>query len=111
MRSDRDRVLDMLEAIAAVERYAARGEAAFRDDELVNVWIIHHLQVLGEAAARVTPAFREAHPAIPWPGVVALRNLLVHEYFGVDPGEVWTTVVRDLPPLRDALGEALPGGE
>ena len=100
MRNPRERLLDILEAIARIERYAALGKARFLQDELVQVWIVHHLERIGEAAARLGREFHEAHPPIPWREMVAMRNLLVHEYFSVDLEEVWSTVVRDLPALK-----------
>jgi uncharacterized protein with HEPN domain len=62
--------------------------------------VVHHLQIIGEAARAISPGLRVAHPEIPWTNVIAMRNLLVHEYFGVDIEEVWSTAVNDLPLLR-----------
>ena len=75
MRGSRTRLLDILEAIENIERYAARGRRVFEDDELVQTWIIHHLQIIGEAAARLDRDFHDAHPAIPWAAIVAMRNI------------------------------------
>jgi len=55
MRDGNERLLDMLEAIEEIERYAVRGREAFLQDELVQVWMVHHLQIIGEAAARLPP--------------------------------------------------------
>jgi uncharacterized protein with HEPN domain len=90
----------MLEAIERIERYAAKGRAEFEKDELIQV---HHLQILGEAAAKLGREFHEQHPSIPWPQVVAMRNVLIHDYFGVDLEEVWRVVERDLPELKSKL--------
>jgi uncharacterized protein with HEPN domain len=100
MRSPQERLLDILEAIARIERYVALGKARFLEDELIQVWIVHHLERIGEAAARLGREFQEAHPQVPWREMVAMRNLLVHEYFSVDLEEVWETAVRDLPLLK-----------
>jgi uncharacterized protein with HEPN domain len=103
----------MLEAIEQIERYAGRGRDALTSDELIRVWVVHHLQVLCEAAAALGRDFHSAHPDIPWSEMVAMRNVLVHDYGGVDPNEVWRTVVRDLPPLKQkltALAAALDAG-
>ncbi|MBI5787339.1 MAG: DUF86 domain-containing protein [Candidatus Schekmanbacteria bacterium] len=105
MRDQRERLLDILEAIDRIERYAARGQAAFESDELIQTWIIHHLEIVGEAAAKLGRDFHEQHPEIPWPQLVAMRNLLVHEYFGVDLGEVWEVIERDLPVLKRLIKE------
>ncbi len=53
MKDDRERLLDMLEAVERVERYTQRGCAAFERDELIQTWVVHHLQIVGEAAARL----------------------------------------------------------
>lgn len=67
----------------------------------------HHIQIVGEAAAKLGRDFYEAHPEVPWPLIVAMRNVLVHEYFGVDLGEVWKTVERDLPAFKRSIEELL----
>ncbi|HXF05410.1 MAG TPA: DUF86 domain-containing protein [Blastocatellia bacterium] len=107
MRDPKERLRDILDAIARIERYAARGRQAFEQDELIQVWIIHHLQVIGEAAANLGRDFHQAHPEVPWPQIVAMRNVLVHEYLGVDLEEVWRTVEHDLPALKQAIGRLL----
>jgi uncharacterized protein with HEPN domain len=93
----------LLDAIAGIERYAARGRDAFDQDELIQVWIVHHLQIIGEAAAQLGRDFHDAHPEVPWPQIVAMRNILVHEYFGVDLGEVWNAVEHDPPGFKRAI--------
>jgi uncharacterized protein with HEPN domain len=108
MRDDRERLRDILEAIDDIDRYAARGKDAFLADELVSSWILHHLIILGEAAASVDASFRDRFPKIPWPEIVAFRNILIHHYFGVDLEEVWVVVERDLPELRRKI-EAILG--
>jgi len=103
MRDPKERLRDILDAIARIERYAARGREAFEQDELIQVWIVHHLKVIGEAAAQRGRNFHDAHPEVPWPQIVAMRNILVHEYFGVDLREVWNAVERDLPKYKRAI--------
>ncbi len=107
MRDPRGRLEDILEAIARIERHASRGRAAFERDELIQVWILYHLQIIGEAVAKLGKAFHEAHPTLPWAQIVAMRNILVHEYFGVDLDEVWKTVERDLPALKRRIEKLL----
>jgi uncharacterized protein with HEPN domain len=107
MRDDKERMLDILEAIENIEKYAVRGRAVFESDELVQTWILHHLQILGEAAARISDDFQERHPAIPWFKIVGMRNILVHDYFRIDIEAVWSVVKNDIPVLKKAIGEMM----
>jgi uncharacterized protein with HEPN domain len=100
VRDVTERLQDILDAIAHVERYAGRGRERFDSDELIQTWVVHHLQIIGEAAAGLGSGFHSAYPEVPWAQIVALRNILVHEYFGIDLEEVWATVQRDLPALK-----------
>ena len=103
MRSDRERLLDILEAIQRIERYAAGGRAAFEADELLQVWIVYHLQVIGEAVRLLSETTRAQQPDVPWAPIVGMRHILVHEYFGIDRNLVWAVVERDLPALKAAV--------
>lgn len=107
MRSDAERLRDILEAIERIEKYSVRGREAFEHDELIQNWMVHHLQVIGEAAARLTEAFREHHNAVAWHDVIGMRNILVHDYFGTDLDIVWEAVERGIPSLKNAVREAL----
>lgn len=100
MRDDRSRLLDVIEAIERIERYAARGREAFDRDELLQTWVVHHIQIVGEAVRKLSDALRAAHPEIPWAEIIGMRNIVVHDYFGVDTDEVWAAVERDLPELK-----------
>ncbi len=107
MRNDQARLEDILRAISLIERYAGRGRPAFDRDELVQSWMVHHLTLIGEAAARLSPALRDSHPEVPWPGVIGMRNVLVHGYFSIDLDEVWATVERHVPVLRSQIEKIL----
>lgn len=89
MRSDADRVSDILDGIAKIKGRITDNVDAFQSDEMLQVWVIHHLQVIGEAARGVSQSLRDDHPEVPWPEIIALRNILVHEYFGLNMHQVW----------------------
>jgi len=107
MRDDRERLLDIAEAIEHIKKYAVRGREAFEKDELIQNWIVHHLQILGEAAARISEDFRNSHQNIPWPKIIGMRNILVHDYFGIDIDVVWAVVEKDLPELEQNIKSLL----
>ena len=69
----------------------------------IQTWVVYHLQIIGEAASKLGRGFHNTHPEIPWPQIIAMRNLLTHEYFGIDLDEVWQVVERDLPTLKQRL--------
>jgi uncharacterized protein with HEPN domain len=103
MRSDADRASDILEAIAKIRERTTGGVGAFQGDEMLQVWVIHHLQVIGEAARGVSQSLKDRHPEVLWAQIVALRNILVHEYFGLNLRQVWTMTQEDLPKLEEQI--------
>jgi len=100
VRDDRERLQDVLDAIARINKYADRGRTSFDQDELIQTWIIHHIQIIGEASSKLSDELKAAYPDVPWAQIIAMRNILVHDYFGLDLEEVWSVVERDLPDLK-----------
>jgi uncharacterized protein with HEPN domain len=107
VRDPKERLRDILEAIAYIERYAARGRQAFEKDELIQNWFVRHLQIIGEAAYALPEELRDQRPDIPWTEIIGMRHILVHDYFVIDIDIVWDAVEQDLPPLRDKIAEML----
>ncbi len=107
MRDDRQRLRDILEAIDRIQDRTGEGREAFEDNELLQVWVIYHLQVLGEAALHVSESLRSTHPDIPWQQIIGMRHILVHGYFQTDVDIVWQVVARDLPILRSQVADLL----
>jgi uncharacterized protein with HEPN domain len=117
VRRIQDRLADVLDAIEAIERAAARGRDVFDSDEYVQTYIIHHLEIIGEAVRAVGDDLRRRRPEVPWAQIVGMRHILVHHYFGVRLDRAWAVVENDLPELRAAvasllaeLGAARPDG-
>jgi uncharacterized protein with HEPN domain len=107
LRDDRERLRDIEEAIEKIEKYVSIGYKAFIEDERTQVWIIHHLQVIGEASNHLSDELTEQNPDIPWADIVGLRNILVHQYFGIDLRQVWETAELDMPILKAKVREIL----
>lgn len=110
MRGDSERVADMLEAAEKLEEQGAKGRDRFDHDEIVQLALVHLVQIIGEAASRVSDDLRQRHPEIPWRHVVGMRNRVVHGYFEVDLDLLWAVVTLDVPKLRAQLA-AIPDEE
>ena len=103
MRNPEMRIEDMLEAIQRINKYAVRGKAAFVNEELIQTYVVHNLQILGEAACKLTPEYRTQYAEIPWNKIMGMRHILVHDYFQVDLEIVWAVVEKELPKLKEQL--------
>jgi uncharacterized protein with HEPN domain len=102
------RIEDMLGAIAKIERYAkGLSHTQFHEDERTIDAVVRNLIVIGEAARLVPDEIAERHPEIAWTKMRGLRNLAVHEYFGVDADILWETIQHDLLPLASMLRRVL----
>jgi len=97
-------VRHILDAINRIESYLLDvQQEKFQATPMIQDATIRQLEILGEAAKRVSPALRARFPAIPWQDMAGLRDKLIHGYFGVDLDKVWITATEDLPPLRTEL--------
>ena len=109
-RDPAQRITDVLAAIERCQRYVAAlgGDAAVV--EMAEDAIERNLQIIGEAVNHLPEGVTGAHPEVPWPQVRGFRNILVHQYFGVDVDVVRDVVETHLPPLADALRGHLTDG-
>ncbi len=107
MRRDTERLQDILDALDSIERYVNQGRQAFDEQELIQVWIIHHLQIIGEAANAFSTDLTHQYSEIPWAQIVAFRNMVVHEYFRLSLDLVWAIVENNLPPLKTTIEKML----
>jgi uncharacterized protein with HEPN domain len=107
VRDPRQRLRDILEAIQRIQRHARRGRAEFDKDELIQSWVVRHLELIGEAAGALPDDVRALAPGVPWKAVVGLRDLLGHRDFDVDTDLVWRVVERDLPVLEPEVTNVL----
>jgi uncharacterized protein with HEPN domain len=93
----------MFEAIEHIERYASQGRDTFERDELIQNWIVRHLQIIGEAARATPQEVRERATNVPWSKIIGMRHILVHDSFQIDTDIVWDVVEQDLAGLKQAL--------
>ncbi len=107
MRDPKERLLDILDAIVAIERHRGRDKVAFERDELLQVWFLRHLQIIGEAARALPGDVQALAPEVPWSKIVGMRNILVHGYFDIDTDIVWDAATRDVPTIKPAVERLL----
>ena len=102
------RITDILECIAKIRRYTKEYTFAdFQDDEKTIDSVLRNLEIIGEAARHIPVGIRERHPELPWAEMFTMRNIVIHEYHGVNLSIIWQTVREDLPPLVSRLKRIL----
>jgi len=87
----------------AVELLGTMGQEELGGNRVIQLALTHLVEIVGEAANRVSHATREKHPEVPWAEIIGMRNRLVHGYDVIDFGLLWDTVKHDLPPLIATL--------
>jgi uncharacterized protein len=108
----RGRIADMLEAIDRIAEFTTDLDATtFARDPMARDAVIWNLTVIGGAARAIPTSVEAQHADIPWAKMRGLRNLLVHEYFGIDDQIIWVTVVENVLPLAQQLRRLLDAGE
>jgi uncharacterized protein with HEPN domain len=81
--------------------------ASLDTDIKLQLALTKAIEVIGEAASKITPQTRARFPGVPWVGVIGMRNVLIHAYFNIDLDQLWETATIDLPPLIGQLEEIL----
>lgn len=94
----------ILESIDLIEKHTK----GIKKEDFQKSWplvdaSIRRIEIIGEAANKITPDFKNKHKEIPWRDIVGMRNVLIHEYFDIDETEVWKTIKKDLPALKKLI--------
>ncbi len=111
-RDWRIRVRDILQAVERISRYTEGMKFEdFRDDDKTVDAVIRNLTVIGEASRNIPDAVQKQYPNVPWREMQGMRNVVVHEYFGVSLPILWRTVTDNLPPMRPLLASILETAE
>ncbi len=105
-REVRDAVLidHMRSCIARIERYLGGEKETFFASDLIQDAVVRNLQTLAESSQRLSEEWKGQHPDIDWRAISGFRNILVHDYLGLDLKLIWLVIEQDLPALKDALG-------
>ena len=95
---------DILEAIEAVQIYThGLSFAAFIQDRKTKDAVVRNLEIIGEAANKLPLSLTKQYPEIDWSGIVGFRNILIHEYFGIDYQLVWHIIQQQMPALEEQI--------
>jgi uncharacterized protein with HEPN domain len=101
---DRTRLQHMLDAARdAITFIRGKTVADLARDKQLTLALLKCIEIMGEAASRISPAMREGHPEVRWVDIIGMRNRLVHVYYDVDAELVFETVRDELPPLIETL--------
>ena len=102
-------LLDMLLAAREARGFVLLADIEeFRANRMIQLAVLKAVEIVGEAASRVSDAFTSEHPDIPWRSIIGMRNRLVHDYAGIDLDRVWETVHNDIPELIGQLERLVP---
>ena len=107
MKDDRLFLVHISECISRIERYTLGGKSAFLADTLVQDAVIRNLQVLAESCMRLSAALKTAYPETDWQGIAGFRNILVHDYLGINRVRVWEIVTQHTPALKTEVQRML----
>lgn len=106
---DAANLLDMLQAAEKVRRFVqGKTQDAFIADEVLRDAVERNVEIIGEAARKVSEDFRNQHPEIPWRKMIAQRNVLVHEYDKISVDEMWIVATYHIPQLISDLSPLIP---
>lgn len=109
MKDDTLYLVHIYESIVRIETYL-RGVSLeqFSEDSLTQDAVLRNLQILAESTQRLSDKFKDKHQEIEWVNIAGLRNILVHDYLGIDIETVWNIIDKKLPELKTAIKDYLP---
>jgi uncharacterized protein with HEPN domain len=109
MKDDRVYLLHILECMRRIEEDTADGKDAFLASHTLQDAVLRNLQTMAESTQRLSETAKEGHPEIEWARVAAFRNVLVHDYLGIDVDRIWEIARRDVPELKVGILAILNG--
>lgn len=108
MKDDKLYLIHIDECIERIESYIKDiDKKAFMDSTLIQDAIVRNLQIMSESTQRLSDNIKDDHTEIDWFKISGFRNVLVHDYLGIDTERIWAILVKELPVLRKAIKEML----
>lgn len=100
MKDDRLYLIHISECIEKIMKYTSEGREAFMGSTLTQDAVIRNFEIIGEAAKHLSEGFKTAHPESPWKQIAGFRDVLIHDYIGVDLARIWSVIEKDLGGLH-----------
>ena len=107
MKEDKIYLEHILECMGWIAGFTAGGKSAFMADRKTQSAVLREFQTLSESAQRLCAPMKQSHPEVAWDAIGGFRNVLVHDYMGINLERVWAILERDLPVLKKAVEEIL----
>lgn len=111
MKKDRDYIMfleDIADSVKLIEKYAkGYSKKKFSSNEQKQDAIIRRFEVIGEAVKHLPTSFKKKHKEIDWKKIAGMRDVLIHEYFGVNTDKIWKTIKEDIPDLKQKTQKIL----
>jgi len=105
---DKIRLQHILDAIIEIENYTVNTQLfELEDNSMMRFACVKQLEIIGESCNHISPGTKEKYSDIEWSQIVGMRNVFVHEYFGIDTKIIWDIITNDLPKLKISLKEVL----
>ena len=107
MKDDRLYLIHILECISRIELYTREGKVTFLQDTMRQDAVLRNLQTLAESTKRLSAPLKDVHPDVAWERIAGFRNVLVHDYLGINTARVWGMIEQGLPQLKQQITSIL----
>lgn len=105
MKDDKIYLISIQESIENIQEYTKNGLEEFMRTKIIQDAVIRNLEIVGEATKKISKELRSSRTDIPWREITGLRDVLIHDYMGVDLRIVWNIVEKELPKLKEKIGQ------
>src|SRR5260370_18050539 len=107
MKDDRLYLIHILECISRIQQYTVEGKQSFLNDPKTQDAVLRNLQILAESTKRVSTDLKSTHPEVDWDRIAGFRNILVHEYLGINLVRIWELIEHSLPEFNERITSIL----